>query len=419
VPKCTLHAEQFSLSPTDGRPAAASDEEDIDLPFAVQLGEAVRHGSGFAATALRATQQGNQAVLALLPRGLKSASVVELGAVHGDVSAPRLASNGSALIAVVPEADASGQSLRLAALQPEAPTNPVRWGASVHDGEDESQAVEVALSGSSAALVWDDWNKHANHGVVKLALTSLQDVGTLSAALDISRADTDAESPRIVATSDGFWIAWAVNDEAPGESTTANKKALQAPSPGADPAAGANGGTAGEPDEPRVAERTLVAVQRGIELLRLDAQGVARGAPKRVTPPGLRVTQFDLASDSRGVAYVAWRAGASSLASEGGEVGLLTISDAGEENRLPLAEIESGAGVPQLLFDTSATSGVLAVAQPGEETALLRITSGAPALASALDAAFGAASPVALAGQDLLLARSVGRALLFTLATCP
>jgi hypothetical protein len=62
---------------------------------------------------------------------------------------------------------------------------------------------------------------------------------------------------------------------------------------------------------------------------------------------------------------------------------------------------------------------VLAVAQPGEETALLRITSGAPALASALDAAFGAASPVALAGQDLLLARSVGRALLFTLATCP
>jgi hypothetical protein len=140
----------------------------------------------------------------------------------------------------------------------------------------------------------------------------------------------------------------------------------------------------------------------------------------------LRVTQFDLASDSRGAAYIAWRAGASSLASEGGELGLLAISDTGEENRLPLAEMESGAGVPQLLFDAPqqgagvgpVAPGVLAVAQPGEETALLRIAArdAAPVL---LHASLAQAAPVAIAGTDLLLARSVGRALLFTVTACP
>ncbi|HEX2882039.1 MAG TPA: hypothetical protein VHO25_21115, partial [Polyangiaceae bacterium] len=105
-PSCTLRAGQFSLSPTDGRTVVATDEEDLDLPFAVELGEAVRYRSGFAVTGLRAAQNGNQAVLAVLPRGLQGVRVVELGAVHGDVAPPRLAVSGDNLIAVVPEADA-------------------------------------------------------------------------------------------------------------------------------------------------------------------------------------------------------------------------------------------------------------------------------------------------------------------------
>jgi hypothetical protein len=382
---------------------ASADDEDLDLPFAVELGEAVRFQSGFAVTGLRASQDGNQAVLAVLPAGLQGGRVVELGPVHGDVAPPRLAISGDNLIAVVPEADASGQSLRLALLQPNA-TEPVRWGASVHDGEDESQAVELASNGARAALVWDDWDKGANHGVVKLATTGAQDVTALSVPQVVSPSPADAESPRIVSTRDGFWLAWAVNDEAVHEQL---KKAQPA---------SASTGAAGEAQDPRVEERTLVAAQRGIELLKLDAAGVAQGASRRVTPAGLRVTQFDLASDPQGNAYIAWRAGASSLASEGGELGLLAISANGDETRLPLAEVESGAGVPQLLFEGQAF-GVLAVAQPGEEMALLKLMPGStpPVL---MKTALAQAAPVALAGQELLLVRSVGRALLFTVANC-
>lgn len=408
---CSPKPGQFSLSPTDGRTAPrsneeSSDEEDLDLPFAVELGDAVRYQSGFAVTALRAAQSGNQAVLALLPTGLQGARVLELGAVHGDVAPPRLVAFGDNLMVVAPEADASGQSLRLALVQPSASAEPVRWGASVHDGEDESQAVEIAASGSRAALVWDDWDKAANHGVVKLATLGAQDVSTLSEPQVISTSSADAESPRIVGVNDGFWVAWAVNDEAVNEQFKKNEP--RAPSTGA----------AGAGEDPRVEERTLTAVQRGIDLLKLDAAGVPQGSPRRVTPAGLRVTQFDLAVDQHGTAYIAWRAGASSLASEGGELGLLAITSNGDETRLPLAEMESGAGVPQLLFDGATLGfGVLAVAQPGEETALLKILPGSAAPLP-IEAALAQAAPVALAGQELLLVRSVGRALLFTTAAC-
>jgi hypothetical protein len=407
-PSCKLRAGQFSLSPTDGRTAVAADEEDLDLPFAVELGEAVRYQSGFAVTGLRASQNGNQAVLAVLPKGLQGARVVELGAVHGDVAPPRLAVAGDNLIAVVPEADASGQSLRLALLQPEA-TEPVRWGASVHDGEDESQAVELAVGAARTALVWDDWDKAANHGVVKLATTGSQDVTALSVPQVVSPPNADAESPRIVSTRDGFWVAWAVNDEAPN--APSQREALPR-----NPGAAGETARGEESEDPRVEERTLVAVQRGIELLKLDASGAPQGAARRVTPAGLRVTQFDLGSDAQGAAYIAWRAGASSLASEGGELGLLAISANGDETRLPLAEMESGAGVPQLLFEERGL-GVLAVAQPGEEMALLEIMPGStpPVL---MKATLAQAAPVALAGRDLLLVRPVGRALLFTVAHC-
>lgn len=413
--RCSPKPGQFSLSPTDGRTAPRSneesrDEEDLDLPFAVELGDAVRFQSGFAITALRAAQSGNQAVLALLPAGLRGARVLELGSVHGDVAPPRLAASGDNLIAVVPEADASGQSLRVALVQPNAAAEQVRWGASVHDGEDESQVVEVAVSGARAALLWDDWDKAANHGVVKLATTGTQDVTTLSEPKVISTSSADAESPRIVGTSEGFWVAWAVNDEALDKQPSDEQ-----PSENSDAPKGT--GAAGEVQDPRVEERTLFAVQRGIDLLKLDASGVPQGTPRRITPAGLRVTQFDLAVDQHGTAYIAWRAGASSLASEGGELGLLAIASNGNETRLPLAEMESGAGVPQLLFDAAAGFGLLAVAQPAEEMALLKILPGSAAPLP-IEAALAQAAPVALAGQELLLVRSVGRALLFTTAAC-
>lgn len=410
---CAQRPGQFSLSPTDGRPARLSDEEsdqDLDLPFAVELGDAVRHQSGFAVTALRAAQGGNQAVLALLPAGLQGARVVELGTVHGDVAPPRLAGSGDNLIVVVPEADASGQSLRMALVQPNA-EEPVRWGGSVHEGEDESQAIEIASNATRAVLAWDDWDKGANHGVVKLAITSSQDVSTLSAPQVVSGSSSDAESPRIVGTNDGFWVAWAVNDEALGKQPRDEQVGKTS-----DTAASA--GAAGEKQDPRIEERTLVAVQRGIDLLKLDASGIPQGAPRRITPAGMHVTQFDLGIDRRGTAYVAWRAGASSLASEGGEVGLLAVAVNGDENRLPLAEIESGAGVPQLLLDPRGEGpGLLAVAQPGEETALLEILPGnePPVL---LNASLAQASPVAIVGRELLLVRAVGRALSFTVAAC-
>jgi len=406
TPQCQAQPGQFTLNPQGDNRVVAPEDEEVDLPFAVELGSAIFHNGGFAVAALRASKVGNEAVVALLPPGLSGGQVLELGPVHGDVSPPRLSSNAGELILVAPDADASGQSLRLGSISGSQGAR-IRWGASVHDGDDESQAFEVAVSGKQGILVWDDWQKSENHGVVKLARFSSSDVGVLSPPEGVSKSGADAEAPRVVAAQHGFWLAFIVNEDSAGSVKDHSKRTAR----------GQAGSAAAEDDIE--SERTLRASLRAIELVRLDKSGAIQGEAQRITPPGARVTQFDLASDHQGAAYLAWRAGASSLASEGGEVGVLVVSPDGTQNRLPLGEIESGSGVPQLFFDDATpSSGVLAVAKPGDDTELLSLSVGQPSQPLTLIGSAASAMPVAFAGKQLLLVRALGRGLQLTSALC-
>lgn len=404
---CTLGQGQFTLAPAESAAAPPADVpqeelDDLDLPFAVELGGAVARDTGFAVAALRGGSRGSTAVVALIAAGASSGRLIDLSAVHGDVAAPRLASDGQRLLAVVPEGDASGQSLRLAAIEGAGSDAHVSWGASVHDGDDESQAFDVAAVPGNGVLVWDEWDKNKNHGVVRVARFATSQLAELAATQALSAPDVDAESPRVVQSANGFWAAWAINDDAPGEKAAPARRT----------------GGASDSDEP-TPERTLQALRRGVEVVRLDATGKPLGVARRATPAGAKVTQFDLAAAVGGGALLAYREGAASLASAGGDLVVVLLGADGSERRMPIGEIESGAGVPLLLADGQAPDHVwLALGSPGDESSLWLLHPDAAARPTLLDPRLGQALPVAVRGQQLLWARALGRSLVFSSASC-
>jgi hypothetical protein len=157
---------------------------------------------------------------------------------------------------------------------------------------------------------------------------------------------------------------------------------------------------------------------RGVELQRFDAQAQPLGTPQRITPPGSKVHEFDLAVNSQGQALIAWRSGDAALGDDDGPIGVVAVSASGTEERLEVTQVE-GAGAPLLLVDPAAHSlGFLAVSDPGEQTTLLPLSTPGQTAPAALLGKLGNATPVAIRGDQLLLARSQGRALAFSVANC-
>jgi hypothetical protein len=151
----------------------------------------------------------------------------------------------------------------------------------------------------------------------------------------------------------------------------------------------------------------------------LDATGKPLGAARRATPAGAKVTQFELAAAVGGGALLAYREGAASLASAGGELVVILLGPDGSERRMPIGEIESGTGVPVLLADDRAPAHVwLALGSPGDESSLWSLQLEAAARPTVLDPKLGQALPVAVRGQQLLWARALGRSLVFNSASC-
>lgn len=310
-------------------PGVAEADERLS-PFAVELGGAVRVGDGFAVTYTRSDSKQSHAGVAWLDAKAGQGEVVDLSEIRGDAAPPKAAPQGEGLVLAALDSDAAGGALRLANV---SRGQPARWGAELDLGVDDSLAFDLAVVGQRGLLVWDEWDKASNKSYVALSAFDSSKLEDAGAAVRISPAQVDAESPRLSAGKAGFWLAWLAFGRA-------------------EAALGGAGGAGAESYDELVEVRPST-----IQLQRLDEVGRAQNAPLEVTKPGGYVAGFDLIAGHDGSVVVVWRAARSSPGIQGGVINISRIKADGSVDEQFVEDEDVGAGVPAFLFDPNPSGG--------------------------------------------------------------
>lgn len=187
---------------------------------------------------------------------------------------------------------------------------------SVPQRRDDSLALDVAFAGPAGLLVWDEATR-APRGVVKAAAFTRD---RAAQAREVSPPDSDAELPRVVAAGGGFAVIWIARRAEPGS--------------GLDGAA---------------AEATGEARSYGwLEMVAVDAQGVATGPVRRLTPADGHVSAYDVeatvgfAAGAARTLLVVARDDGEAVDGSGGV--LLRVRVTGEEIAAPVAFATEGLG---------------------------------------------------------------------------
>ena len=155
--RCELGSAQQTLRAASDM---AADEEASDL-FAVEVGPALVHSTGFWVPWMSGDGRASSVGLTFLTPALSQARTVSLGAVHWDAAPPRAAHLGEdELLVVVPDADASGDSYRVARVS----KGQASWGAELDGSSDDSASFDLAATSQSALLVWDDYHRAFKSG---------------------------------------------------------------------------------------------------------------------------------------------------------------------------------------------------------------------------------------------------------------
>ncbi len=333
-------------------------EAGIDLPYAAEVGTAAARAGGFALGALRYDDGAPHALVALSDGEGKHSQFVELGRVHGPADPPQVASRGDEVFVAVVGSDAAGPTLRLARLDARAPNvaSSLTWCAEVQQGRDDSSAFSIAVRPSEpgGVLVWDEYDSEEERAVVRSIAWSGEQCGKVRSPTRLSPAGADAEAPRVVARSGGYWLAWLAPERA-------------ASSPAADATRGES--PEGSPKSSADLESVVDLVPRGLVLAPLDTRGELAGEPRRVTEAGAHVVAFELTATSDGSALLAWRDDPTAPGAEGRAVSLAWIALDGSVARHRLEDERFAAGAPMLSVDARGVAW-LAVASADSEVLL-------------------------------------------------
>ncbi len=396
IPGSMLTVGDVGRPKSSGEPDASAD--DPDLPFAVEMGQAVSHAHSFVVSALRAKGEGTMAVIAVVPQTGRGGRVLELGATHGDVEPPRLASRGAHLVAAVPDSDAGGGVLRMASLTLGGSLG-VTWGGEISEGRDASKVFDVELSKQRGVVVWDELDKKNDRSVISLASFAPKDLGAISPSRRVSSPDEDAEAPQLASRPGGFWLSWL--SRAPIEKDAKKEKAV--PTSGDDP---------------------LIAFgARRLMLARLDANGSLTGAPIAVSAGPSHVLVYDLASNADGSALLAWRDDPTSPGVEGRAVHFARVDGAGSVSRSAVQDESIGAGVPSLVVDSAApkagSATWLSLASVTDETQVAALTTSGK-IRDRLEAepSIRSAEPLAARAGRILIGRPRGLAVELSVLRC-
>jgi hypothetical protein len=399
------------------KPASTSTDmedppEDELAPFAVELGRGVAFGAGFAVGTQRQAEGGTVSMVATLGPDADDGKLVRLARSRGDFDPPVVAAAGSSLLAAMMEPNAGGRAIRIAKVEGDR----VTWGPELAEGRDESLALDLAATGTRAIVVWDDVPAGRERSVIDLATF---DVATMhgSGGRAITPPTIDADQPRLAPRPGGYWLSYVVHGDAPTEPTAAKDDAPTDTGTNANANASAKKkpGTKGDtnPDDSDTEAAGEAIAHQWLELIPLDENGMATGAPRAVTPKDGRVIGYDLEDDADGRAVLLYREDDTPNGSNGGRVKVITVELGGVGEPHVIAEEGVGAGVPQLfsswvvIHSMSGPVQIGAIGPHGELTAEL-----------APEKPLGHGEVIAASGNAFLIATPAGRAMKLAVARC-
>ena len=237
----------------------------------LEVGEAIAVPGGEAVSLVHRTAAGRTAAVALLSSDFASAHVIDLGSTLGDAPAPQLAWRGKDFVAAwfarpAPQArgGAASRQLVVHAVQPNGQDAAL---LTLAQPADDSLALDLAYTAHGEGLVvWDESASDGGlRGVVRVTAIEGDRAG---APRELSLADIDAESPRVVARGDGFYAFWIARKS----------------------------DTRATPDASTSLE--VVAAPRSnawLQMAAVDAQGAVASPIQTLTAPSGHVSAYDVA----------------------------------------------------------------------------------------------------------------------------
>jgi hypothetical protein len=412
-PRCvaTPGAKDLTIGEAKKKDADAGDQEDELAPFAAQLGRAVATDNGFVVGALQEGEGG--AVVSLVSLDNTGAgSVVRLTRSRGDLDPPVVAQAGDATLVAVLEPNAGGLALKLGRVTGDK----VEWGSELDHPRADSLATDLAASGDRAVVVWDDIKDDSSRILMSSFAASSASKATTPRV--VSPEKTDAESPRLIAKKDGFYLLYIARgaelehaeEDYPELKQKAEDKA-KAQAQGKDK-------KDDEVDESR-GERVFSS---WVEVLSLDANGAPSGSPVKLTKETGHITGYDVAAAADGFALV-WRDEDSPSGGAGGSVRIVHVTGAGPQPIENITDESRGdtPGGPRMFAEGIPTllDGWVSVPEATGRTMIGRISSeGHPTEAISEEPSLGSGDPIAARSEVLLLAEPVGGAVRLRLVTC-
>ncbi|HXX69159.1 MAG TPA: hypothetical protein VEK07_18375 [Polyangiaceae bacterium] len=349
----------------------------------VEIGDALAEVEGYAVSVIHRTAAGRTCSVAHLgPGGNGPVRLVELGATLGDAPPARLVRRGTELLAAAYSAPGSGRggglTRELALYAVGDAGTAIRTGA-VAQQRDDSLAFDIASSGRSLLVVWDE-AAPGPRGVIRAAVSAAGSTA-FGSSRDVSPTDRDAESPRLV-YSDHFVVFWLA----------------RRPEPSLDAALA-----------PPSAEAVGEARAYGwLESEDLDDRGVPVGVPRPLTSTSGHVSAYDVAALADGSILVVARDEGEAVEGIGGRLLRIRVAVGGVDPPLAYAIDGLGSCAPVLV---AGSPPWLSWVGPGEHLRLLPLDeTGAPAGPSSDEDAMSDGRPLLALGprgdgmQPLLVA---------------
>ena len=398
----------------DSGDAGAEGDEEDSVPYAASLGRAIAAGDGFAVGALEEQEGGTIASLVTID-GTGHGATLRLGRSRGDLDPPVVAASGDGFLVAALEPNAGGISMRLGRVT----GSKVEWGSEFDRGKGEALDVDLTADGDHAVVVWDNLKDDASR--IMMASFNPANPKATSTPRIVSPENTDAEAPRVVVRSGGFYLLYIARGSELGHADDdypAEQLKVDAKMAAGEPKKGSGDTKDAEVDESR-GERMFSS---WIEAIPLDEGGAPAGAAMRLSKETARVTGYDVSNSKDGF-NVVWRDEDAPSGTAGGAVQIVHVTASGPGKVETLtdewSDEEPGgvhpvpAGVPTL-FD-----GWITVPEETGHAMLGRVDDDGHALeAISVEPSLGGADPVAARATRVLVAEPAGRAVRLELREC-
>lgn len=296
-----------------------------DAVAEVEIGDGIAEEGGYALSVIHPTPAGRTCAVAHMGPGARGpVHLVDLGPTLGDAPPARLVRKDTELLAAaygLHHSSRAAESTRELVVYALADAGPMTR-ATLAQQRDDSLAFDIASSGRTALVVWDE-AATGPRGVIRSAILSSSEPSGFGAPRDVSPPDRDAETPRMVFTASRFVVFWLARrpESAPDAAIEQN------------------------PAEALGEARTF----GWLESVDLDEHGIPLGAPRALTSATGHISAYDVTALGDGSVLVVARDDGEAIEGSGGRLLRVRVTAGGVDPPLSFAIDGLGRGAPALV----------------------------------------------------------------------